>query len=73
MVYKMSSRTARAIQRNTVSKKTNKQTTTTKATLCVQELDSAIKECTQLLRTVVAFTQDPGFIPSTHMAAHTCL
>jgi hypothetical protein len=30
LVYKMSSRTARAIQRNPVLKKTNKQTTTTK-------------------------------------------
>jgi hypothetical protein len=38
LVYKVSSRTARAIQRNPVLKKQNKTTTTTTKGLCAVEL-----------------------------------
>ena len=56
LVYKVSSRTARAIQRNPVSKKT--KTNKTKQTL------------PQQLKALTALAKDPGLVPRTHMTAY---
>ena len=60
LFYKVSSRTARAIQRNPFSKKKKKR------------LEGA-GEIAQWLRVLTAFPEDLGSNPSTHMAAHNCL
>jgi hypothetical protein len=66
LVYKMSSRTARATQRNPVSEKqkqqTNKQTNKQRGW-----------RVAEWLRAVAALSEDPDSIPNTHMVAHTCL
>ncbi|CAO2608825.1 hypothetical protein LEMLEM_LOCUS13963 [Lemmus lemmus] len=39
----------------------------------IQESDTGLEEMAQRLRALTALPEDPGSIPSTHMAAHNCL
>jgi hypothetical protein len=65
LVYKVSSRTARATERNPVSKKkTNKQTKTTK---------KGAGEMDQRLRTLTALPEVLSSIPSNYLVAHNHL
>jgi hypothetical protein len=68
LVYKISSRKARAIQRNPVLKKQNKnkKQTNKKCRVGAEELASWLKAHT-------ALTEDLGSIPSTHKVAHNHL
>jgi hypothetical protein len=59
LVYRVSSRIARAIQRNPVSKKKKKK-----------EKNTGTGELAQQLRTLTAFTEDLGSVPSIHTAAY---
>jgi hypothetical protein len=63
LVYKVSSRTARATQRNPVLKNQTKQ----------REFMVGAGKMAQQLRALTAFSEDPGSIPSTHMAIYNCL
>ena len=61
LVYRVSSRTARAIQRNPVSKKQNKK------------LRIGAEGMAQQLKAVAALLEVLGSIPSTHIMAHNHL
>jgi hypothetical protein len=59
LVYKVSSRTARATQRNPVLKKKEKK----------KKVSSSAGEVDQGLRVLAALAQYPGSVPSTHVEA----
>jgi hypothetical protein len=63
LVYRVSSRTSRDIQRNPLSKNKTKQ----------QKISKRAGEVAQRLRALAALPEDPGSIPSIHIAAHNCL
>jgi hypothetical protein len=65
LVYKVSSRTARATQRNPVSKTPKKQNKT--KTKTKTKLNKGLE---RWLRTMSVFAEDPGSVPSTHMVVH---
>jgi hypothetical protein len=67
LVYKVSSSTARAIQRNPVSKnkQTNKQTK--------KNPSSRAGQMAQVLRALIALPEVLSSIPSNHMVAHNHL
>ena len=69
LIYRVSSRTVRTVNRETLSPKTktktSKLTTTTKKKMARRD-DSA-------LETLAVLPKDPGSIPITRMTAHSCL
>jgi hypothetical protein len=65
----VSSRTARATQRNPVSNKTKQ----TKKKRKKRKSRLRVGVMTQQLRVLAALTEDSGSIPSIHMAAHNCV
>jgi hypothetical protein len=71
MVYRESSRAARAIHRETLSQKTNKQKKT--KTKTKTKLSVWVGEMAQPLRGPTALPEVLSSIPSNHMVAHNYL